>query len=475
MALTQDQRIEISKKIIDIPKTNAALNSIKANLDTQKVKLENEDNANKSLMDDVTVLINPYQLEIAKLDGNVRTELVEQDMIDAADRTFKNFMFPNDLATPLPSVPDGVWRFFLPFSGSKAIGKDYLEAFPSIDIKEQDKIDAINTQISIIEAATAGIRSTGLECLEDPTGTCAGEDTPPQLTEAACVLDNGVWTPAGGPDVYSAEVVIQQALTDLVTAVNDWKTFLESEKTIIESINTVDTNAARMAENTAAIADIDNAIVVIDAWLLYADWDVTTVLPAGSGGTACALFDAMVAGDFVASKLRSTELQEIKDEITARVAFIPTRISQIAGHLGSVGQDLVTGEFDMSGSGFYDKRFKTMNIRLNILGGSLNKKKSIDKSKGAQDAMKATNDNAASVYTDVMKVTALKAPASNIGTIHVQDGTGFAIADAVYVVAEKQEELSGTISNIDGNTIFLSFNVPEKYTQNNSARLYKIL
>lgn len=476
MALTKDQRIEISKKIIDIPLLNTALDGVKANLEVQKVKLTNEDNANKSLMDDVTALINPYQLEISKLDGNLRNELLEQDMIDGANKKKQNFFFPNDNQVPLPNVADGIWKFLVPFSGSKAIGKNYVEVFPSTTTKEQDKIDAVNTQIAIIEAAIAGTRSTGLECGEDTSGSCSGE-TPPSsgVDEATCLLNGGTWTPTGGPDTYSPEAVIQQALTDIVTAINDWKTFLQSEKTDIQAENAVDTDGTRISENNAAIVDIDNAIAVIDSWLLYPDWDTTTTLPSGSGGSACTAFAAMVAADFVASKLRETELQEIKDEITARGTYITTRLGQLTGYLGSVGQDLTTGDPNASGSGFYDKRFKVINVRLNLLGGSLNKLLSVDKGKNAQDAIKATNDNAASLYDSVMKVSAFKAPASNIGTIHVKDGSLFSIADSVYVVAEDQEELSGSILNIEGNTIFLDFNVPEKYTHNNGARIYKMI
>ena len=472
MALTQAQRIEISKKIVDIPRLNAGLDNIKNSLEIQRVKLENEDNGNKSLMDDVTALINLYQSETAKLDGNVRTELTEQDMIDSANKKKQNFFFPNDNLVPTPSIPDGIWKFLVPFSGSVAIGKTYLEVFPSVDIKEQDKIDAINAQIAIIEASTAPTRSTGLQCSVDTSGTCTGASG---NDEATCIANGGTWTPNNGPDSYSPEPTIQQALLDIVSAINDWKSFIQSQKAFIQSVNSIETDATRISENNAAIADIDNTIAVIDSWLLYDDWDTSTSLPSGSNGTACALFDAMVSGDFVSSKLRDIELQEIKDEITARVTFVSTRTNQLLGYLGSVGQDLSTGDLNSSGSGLYDKRFQIINLRLNLLGGSLNKKNSTENGKNAQDAIKAANDNALALYSGVMKVSPLKAPASNTGTIHVGDGSLFNIGDSIYLVADDQIELSGTILNISGNTVFLDFNVPEKYTHNNNARLYKIL
>jgi hypothetical protein len=345
--------------------------------------------------------------------------------------------------------------------------------FPTTgNVIEQDKIDAVNDQVVIIEAIIAGTRSTGLECGEDVSGSCSGEDNPPQLTELACTLDNGTWTPTGGADSYSPEVVIQQALIDLVDALDDWKTFMLTEKALIL---TTDTDTGRQADNDTAIDDIDNAVAVIDAWLLYADWDTTTVLPSGSGGTACAAFALMIASDFVASKLRADELQEIKDETAAREAFTITRITQVNTNLGSVGQDLSTGELNGSGSGLYDSRYKVINVRLNLLGGSLNKKLSNERGQEAQDAQKDTNSNAASLYDSVMKVSLLRAPASNTKTIHVINSADFSIGDSVYIIAEDQEELTGTILDIQDNTVFLDFTIPEKYTHNNRSRLYKVL
>lgn len=465
MALTQAQRIEISSKIVQIPLQNKAADALKANLDAQKQKITDEDNANKSLMDDLTPLINGYQSELTQLDGNVRTELVEQDMIDGANKIKQNYFFPNDNQVPLSSVPDGVWKFLLPFSGSIAIGLNYTEQFPSTTTKEQDKIDAINAVITTIEGVIDPVRSTGLEC--QAGGSCSDSQ---YTDETTCTTNGETWTP--GPDTYSPEPTIQQALTDIVAAINDWKTFLQNEKSLII---TADPDSARQTQNDAAIADIDNTISVIDSWLTYDDWDTTTTLPSGTDGSGCDLYEALTADDFEPSKLRSYELQEIKDEIAARVSFITTRISQLESNLGSVGQDLSTGELNNTGSGLYDKRFGIINIRLNLLGGSLSKKNSLDKGQEAQDAQKATNDNTAAIYDSIMKVSLFRAPASGTGTIHVKDGSAFSTGDTVYVVADSQQELTGQIVNTDGNTIFLDFNIPEKYTHNNRSRLYKLL
>lgn len=437
MALSQAERIEISKKIIDIPLQNAAFDRIKNTLDQSSEALTNEDNANKSLMDDLTALITPYQSEFTQLDGNVRVTLTEQMVIDSANKVKQNFFFPNDPDVLLPNVPDGIWKFFPPFSGNVAIGRNYDESFTTTD-REQDKIDAINAQVAIVEAASDAIRSTGLECT------------------------------SGMPsDSFAPEPVIQQAVIDITAAVNDWRAFLVAQQGLIP---TTDPDTGRQTQNNTAIADITNAISIIDTWLALVDFDTTTTIPI-----TCPLFDASVPGDFVPSKLRSIELQVLKDEITDRQSFITTRISQLNTNLGTVGQDLSTGEINNSGSGLYDDRFKSINIRLNLLGGSLNKKLSTENGKAAQDALKATNDAAADLYQSVMKVSIFVAPASNNGTIHVENASEFSIGDTIYVVAESQSELTGTISNIDGNTVFLDISIPEKYTHENRSRLYKLV
>jgi len=472
MALTQAQRIEISKKIIEIPQLNAALDGVKANISGEIVKLQNVDDANKLFMDEITAHINAYQSELKLLDGNDRTELQEQDVIDSADKIKQNFFFPNDNQTPLPSLPDGIWKFLTPFAGNIAIGLTYVETFPGVVTKEQDKIDAVNAIITTIEGIADPTRSTGLVCSEDTSGTCAGE-TPPGsgIDEPTCLLNGGTWTPSGGPDTYSPDPTTQTALTDLVTALNDWKSFVQAEQA---EIYLLDPDSGRQAQNNSAIQDINDLIAIIDSYLLYDDFDTTTTLPTGSMGSGCALFDAMVPADFQPSKLRVTELQEIKDEIAERQNFISNRISQITTNLGSISQDLSSGAIT-GGSGYYSDRFNVIDVRLNLLGGSLNKLRSSQRGAQSQDDIKATNDNALNLYASKMKATKLKAPASNTGVIHVEDASDFSPGDSVYIVGDQQQELSGSISTISGNTVVVDFNVPEKYTHINFSRLYKLV
>lgn len=435
MALSQEDRIEISKKIIDIPKENENSADLQAQLEIEKIKAQKADNANKALMDESTPFIDGYQSELERYNGNGHTQLIEQDLIDSADRLLQNPFFPNDQNTPMPAIPDGAWKFFPPFSGNKGIGKNYNETYTPVT-KEQDHFDDINTQIAIIEALVDATRSSGNECVDIP------------------------------PEIVGPSVVMQQAAIDLKAAVQAWEDFLNGTDA---SVVTFDIDGARAAQNTASKADISNAIVVIDAWQLLQDFDTVTPVPG-----SCAAFDTFPAGSFQPSKFRSTELQDIKDEITARQAFITTRESELNTNLGTVTQDFNNGDIT-GGSGFYLKRFRFVDMRLNTVGGSLSKLRGIERGQDAQQQIQNSNDITEDALVDVMAASAFRAPATNINSVHVLNGSLFSPGDSAYVVANTQAEISVTIQSISNNRIVLDKAIPEKYRHTDGARLYKLL
>ena len=459
MALSQSDRIAISKKIVNIPNENAAADLIKSQLEVGRASAEAEDNANKNLQDSITVLINPYQSELERYDGNGRTQVTEQDMIDSSNRVLQNPFFPNDANTPLPNVPTGGWAFFPAFSGNKAIGKNYDETFTTVT-KEQDLIDAINAQVAIIEAQIDATRSTGLAC--GASGTC---NLPQYDNEVDCTGNGGVWAP--GPDQKDPDPTTQQALIDIVAAVQAWEDFIVTTQGIISGNPDVD--AGRLAENNAAISDINTTISAIDTWQALDDFDVTTSTPGD-----CASFDALDENDFLPSKLRNTELTALKNAISSRESFIATRIPQIEGHLGTVSQDFGTGDI-LGGSGFYLQRFRFIDMRLNAIAGSLTALKAAERGQDAQDQFQNANDNAEAALTSVVSASGFRAPALNTSTIHVIDGSLFSPGDSAYVVSDVQQEIAVTISSIDGNRIVLDTVIPEKYRNTDFARLYKEL
>lgn len=460
MALTQDERLAISKKIIAIPAQNTQADKTSAQIDVEKQKALKEDNANKKLLDDVNVFVHGYQFEIERYDGNGRNQLVEQDLQDSAVRKIQNFFFPNDPQTPLPSIPDGVWKNFVVFSGTKALGKSYLEAYSTVQ-KEQDLIDDVNAKIAVVESFSAITRSSGQSC--DISGTCS---LPAHTTQAACIAalpTPGVWTP--GPDLIASDAAMQTAGTDLITAIQTWETFINGTFGVVV---TTDTDGTRSGQNTASKADITNAISVIDTWQAIATYDTT------HGQTTCTGFNAYNVNLLGATKFRAAELQPIKDEITARQAFITTRMGQLNTNLGGVVQNFADGSIT-STTGFYGQRFRIIDTRLNAMGGSLSKLKSMERGQAAQQESKNLNNNTALVYTAVMTATAFRAPATGTNTIHVLSGAGFSMGDTVYVAAENQAEIATTITNISVNTVTLAAVISQKYRQNEFARLYKVL
>ena len=195
-------------------------------------------------------------------------------------------------------------------------------------------------------------------------------------------------------------------------------------------------------------------------------------MPVGSGGTGCAAFAAMVPGDFDPSKLRAPEVDLIKAEITARESFIVTRSSEVDANLGLVDQDTSDGSLN-SATGFYGDRYKIIDLRLNLMAGSLNALIAAEKGQEAQDELKASNANAEDVYSSVIKVSAFRAPASGGPDIHVLDASDFSPGDNVFVMANTQQEISTSIVSKDGNRLTLATNIPKKYRENDGARIYK--
>lgn len=466
--LTKQDRIEVSAKLAGIDSEIAQSNSVIEQVLIQKTSFQNKDSPNKKFLDSNTELINPYQNELFYLDGIERTELTEQIIEDSVRRVLNNSFFPNDPNTPLPSIADGVWKNYPPFSGTHAIGKNQFEAYPSTGNRtELNIISDIENKIAQIEAVIIATRATGKEC-NGSAGSCSD----PQYTDqATCELNGETWTPPGS-DSYANDPVTQGYLVDLKNLIQEWESFLDNQKNAIPT----DSNSTRSSQNTAAIADIDNAISIIDVWQTVQDFDTTTVLPTGSEGSGCSLFGALTEGDFEQAKLQPTTLQPIKDELVARASFISTRLSQLTGsnYLGSITQDLSSGTIN-SVTGLYGNRFLYIDMRINLVEGTLAKVIGLETAETAQEQSKQAKEIARQGLSGVMYVSKLSAPALGTKFVNVEDASGFSTGDRVYFYADQQQELSGSIVSITNNRIELTFNVPAKYTTDNNSRIYKIL
>jgi len=472
MALSKEDRISISKQIIGIPQANANADNTIAQIEGAKVAAEEADASNKSLMDNATVLVDPYQTELTLLDGNVRSNLTEQMIIDSANHVFQSFFFPNDPATLLPSVPDGAWKSFPPFAGSAAIGKEYTETYPTT-AKEQDKIDVITPIIASLDANNTETQiTTGQECIEGDldAGTCAG-DTPPGATdEATCLLNGGTWTSIPTDDEIIPKADTHSDIASLKSAIADFETHLNSEKTALLIADGIDENAGRNTTNGNALTSLDAMLTVITDWNLLPDFYT------GHTATDCPEFLALDPSTFPPTKLASAEFTILKNEITTRTSYQSVRLAELvsATYLGSIQQDLATGAI-VAADGFYGNRFRVIDMRINLMAGSLTKVLGLTSAQDSQGETKDSNASAEALLTSVVSASGLRAPASGTPTIHVLDGSLFSIGDVAYVIAESQEEIPVNIANIQDNTVFLDVNIPKKYRETEGARLYKVL
>lgn len=447
MALTAQQRISISKKIIEIPEQNAAAEQAKLQIEPLRAEAEAEDSANQALAAESDALANLYHPERSRYDGNIRVNLLEQDILDSANKLFQNKFFPNDAASSVPSLPDNIWKNFAPFSGNIAIGKKYDELYDT-STAEETIITQINADITTIESHpyVAQERSTG---------------------------QRGLIGFGGDPDAIVTYDAIQTLNTSIKNGIQSLKDFVNTTYPLIPEIGD-DADIVRSSENDAARQAITDLISAINTWQALNDFDTSHGLPSSGFGIFSAFYSLDVNNDLGPTKYRASELQPLKDALTTRESFVTTRQSQIDGYLGTIDQNFTTGIIN-STSGFYGDRFRIIDLRLNLMGGSLTKLTALQNAKNSQDALISTNNNALITYNALLTAVRFRAPGTNLKIIHVLSTSGFQVGDSIFVVSNSQPELSGTIVNISGDAVELSFSVSHNYRENDGARLYKEL
>lgn len=446
MALTQNDRISISKRLIAIDGEKANATNSKASLQVEQQKALDLDNINKGIMTPLNDLITQYQAELSQYDGNGRLPITEQHLIDSAQKKRGNYFFPNDTQTPTPSLPDGVWKNFVPFAKSLVVGKNYQEAYnPVANGGEITLISNALSTIASIEAKSPQTRSTGDSCTPGSGGGGGGGG-------------------GGTGDVIAPDASMQTLATNLINTINTLLSVVNVTKTVIPTLYETPT---MQAENTQSTTEANTAISEMNTWLAYPDFDTIAA-------TTCNVFDNYNVNTLGPSKFRASELNPLKAMLQNRQNFINnTRVPQLTGYLGDVVTD--SKGHIVSESGWYGRRFRIIDMRINAVGGSLTKYESLKQGINSQDESVLALDNQQNIYGSLLMVSLLKAPGSGNGTIHVANSSIFSISDTVYVVADGKPELTGTIVNIINNTIYLSFDVPKSYTLENFARIYKVI
>jgi hypothetical protein len=441
--MTPEERIAISKTYLAAPQEAANANNTKATIEAAKVDLVKKDNANKTL-EKYTPLINVYQSEIGLLNGTVYTQLTESNLEDAANKKIGNFLYPNEKDVPLPSIPDGVWKYYLPFYGSYGIGKSKLETYGNNPANETTIIGNINSAIASLESSYTLIeRTSGQNC------TLA---VPPLLVDTIAT--------------YAQLVTDLNALKTLVTS---WQTNLNASLSALSTIASIDTDTARLTDKNNEQSSINTALSALTVWAALLDFK-----PVPVSVTTCVAFNGYNAALLAPTKLYTTNLNTFKSAISSRQGYLSTRTSQVSGYLGSVTQDLSSGDLT-GGSGFYSNRAKIINLRLHLMTGTLVAVKNSERSSGAMDQLSKSKNEAVSTYQTVMFASAFKAPANGTDKLHVKDASGLAIGNKCYVASDTQGEMEVVIQAVSGFMLTLNKPVPVTYVDSENARIYKEL
>ena len=267
------------------------------------------------------------------------------------------------------------------------------------------------------------------------------------------------------PDTVAPDAAIQTLLTDLKDRVNELQAFLASEKLNIVSD---DPDAAKQSQNDAAVDDIDDNISpALLTWESYQDFDP-------QGGSSCPIFNSIDVNTLADTKLKPAMLNALKAAVQARQIFITTRLSQLSDNLGSVTQDYSSGEI-IATAGLYGERFRLIELRLNLMNGSLNLVTGLTKAIAAQGQVKLSNINAGLAYAPVITVSSISSKTNGTVYVSVKDASVFSVKDVVYISAKNKPEVQTSIVDIVGNRLEFAKPIPQGYSLDNLGRVYKDL
>lgn len=473
--LSQEDRIAFTKKIVEGPALIASVTQSKASISVELTKARALDNAHKNLVDGKTAVINAYQAELIKLDGITRSNLTEQNIQDAANLVLGNSLYPNNINSPPPSLAPNLWTQTKPYAKNLAIGQFYTEAYGASVPKESDSVSPVSAAIASIEALYTAIqRTTGQHCLPGNIngGVCS---LPSYTTQSTCIAATptpGVWTPASIHDQIVTYPEVVTALADLVTKLNTYKSYLQAE---VATVYLADKDPTRKTQNQAAADYINNTTIpAINAWLALADFDTNTFYPMTMIlENTCLSWNAYDYTTLGPTKLQPSQINILKSAISARAAFVGTRQTQLISYLGSITQDPSTGE--TTGSGLYFERWSFIQLRLNMLGGSLFALKGYERAGKAQDEQISNIKLANASYALFLTCSQFQSPATGTKYVSVKDASKFAVGDNVYIVSNSQPEIGITIAAIVGNRIEFGQIVPANYREGEFARVYKDL
>ena len=501
MPLTQAQRISVSRDMVIIPSEVEAADNAKLQLEDVKTGLQQRDDNIEIFFDDYNLQADSYFLEHRWINGNTYTNLPESDLIDAAQRLPGNIFFPSGWMNFQPVADDKTKgiptsnstlheleilnRTFAEFGLLELI--DFLLNGQASGVSDTTTLEAYSGGIETIDVAATGQTVGKYVMLDDGTNSSlvkitatypgdpsAGFCSNPLYTDqTSCLLNGGVWTPTPIPANITVEPYISNSVSSgaivrenifgwpnseretLIATFGDYvleqlgnlinQAVLDWETPVLNSSAAINSNTN--PEVSSAKLDTDNTKTIIDNW--------QTKATSGIDG-----------------RLVNTNINTLSSEAADRITYIGTRSPQITTALGTLSQNL---DGTYSGTGVFLDRFHQINSRINLIGGPLTEYYEKNLSTTALQIRSDILENILVTFETELETAAFDANADGTNIIKVEDSSGFSVSDSVYVMADNETELSGSILGINGNFIILDFNVSINYTKAKHARLYKQL
>jgi hypothetical protein len=476
-SLTISQVAEIAKELAETDDKITQAEESVAQTAEDKAELLRKNNMIKVFYDTTNNTINAYQRERRWLNGFTHTEIPFSDIDAAARRTSGNIFFPAE------------WMQFAPFMAAKINGLP-TSTSPNSELNiitrslDDSGVNAlidflINGQSSGVSSTTltepyspgatqievfsggqtsgnllqiTGSSTSALVRVTSVSGTTVNisEIVPPentisdmgsQVVENIPSFDNTTRNTLSGG---SRENILLTLTSRLETSISLWKTALSNQLTQL----TANGDDIRSAQISSAQTAASEAVSAIDTWQALPD--------TGTDGTD--------------SKYTDNNLEDITDETATRIAFIPTRSTQIVRALGTATQD---SRGNIGGSGLFRDRFERISLMINTTDGPLFQFYSSDSAQNAAQQNIRNTKQKAKTFASGIFTSILTENATGSNDVTVKDGGKFSIGDSVVITAPGLDDIVAEVNAVAGNQLTLSKVIAATYTTEANASVSK--
>lgn len=520
--LTSEDRIAMSRRLVKVSNEVEFFNGAKTNTTGDVATLTQTDNMNKVFMDFFNGVAASYEAEKRAMNGTVALTFDESDIIDSAKDLHTSLFFPLDPSgTPnnpnlIPgtldtdSPPDGVSNVIIDeINGGTASTDSYYEQ----NLINFPPVGAVNSGdgiAQIIDILTTGFTPSSVASTTLSSSYIAGSgamvvSSGANIANGDYVIAKGTGTGVAGLFLVKAgggttNLTVYEIVTPNVNIVVP--VFPTPNNTIVTNSFSGFSNSDRNTGTTGS--DLQNVltgltttgascmITKVLAWEAKVDDEnsaiagneedrsaqTTQLTSATTNNTVTknvidvwqALSNTGASGKFVDASLNTVDTH-----LTSRISTVATRLSQITTALGTVTDNTDGTVAYSDATAIYPKRYNSVNYRINRSIGSLKKKLSLGKNSNLLDSMVDVLSTSQADYSGRMLATKLSSNADGTAQIKVEDATGFALDDTIYIASETAPEITGTIRFINGKDIVLSFKVGVEYLLADLARMYKVL